>query len=52
MSDKLISILCTTLIALACIWKFGPEAKDVVLPITTGIFGVVTGLRLRSKGSE
>ncbi len=43
MEEKNLGILCLTLIAVGSLWAIPAEAVKVVLPIVTGISGLVVG---------
>ena len=46
-NDKIIAIACATVICLVSVVVLGAEAKDLILPAITGIFGVVTGAAMK-----
>ena len=46
-NDKNMAILAVTLICCLSIWLLGAEAKDIIIPSITGIFGVVTGSTMK-----
>lgn len=41
--DKTLCIVAGTIIACWSIHSMGPQAKEIVVPIVTGIFGIGTG---------
>lgn len=45
--DKLVAIICTTIICCVAMGVMDTNAKEIIIPVVTGIFGVVTGASIK-----
>ena len=47
--DRIIAILAVTIICIIAMFVVPNEAKEVMIPTITGIFGIVTGRAMKNK---
>jgi TctA family transporter len=46
-NDKFVAMFFVTIICCWAMYKMGIDAKDIIVPSITGMFGVVTGVAIR-----
>ena len=48
-NDKLLAMICVTAICCVSMYFDPSGSKDVIMPVVTGIFGIVTGQAISTK---
>jgi len=46
-NDKLAAMFFASVICVVAMYTIGTEAKDILLPVLTGMFGIVTGASIK-----